>query len=80
MQIFFSRALVYSNLDSIHRVQRVEDECVFLGLNHLCMKIAALPFSRCKSGQEDHERAQEPIAQCTQPYSSRDQLTLDISS
>ena len=76
MQIFFSRALVYSNLDNIYRVQRVEEECVFFGLNHLCMKIAA----RCKSGQEDHERAQEPIAQCTQPYSSRDQLTLDISS
>lgn len=74
MQIFFSRA------PYIYGVQKVEEESVFLGLNHLRMKRAALPFSHCKFGQENHERAQDPMVQGTQPCSLWDQLTLNISS
>ena len=62
------------------RSEKVEEESVFLGLNYLHMKRAALPFSHCKFGQENHERVQDPIVQGTQPSSSRDQLTLNISS
>lgn len=53
---------------------------LFLGINHLCKKIAAPPFLYCRPSQLNHERAQSPTGQCLQPRSPSDQLSLGISS